>query len=784
MGSLRRSIDSRSLSDRDISQAQFREQIGYVTDLLRQVAGDARICAGNKQSAVSIASPFQLYVDPLIGSDAYTSGYFNDYISTGNDKDVFVSTVSRLSNQKLLCGYSAHRPFKTINRAVLEAAILLASFGFDLDSWQAQRIRVVIHLAAGVHELLNTPGSASAAAQPRPWADGSTPTREQLIWFNATVGGGVILPRGVTIQGAGRDLTIIQPLHVPAGNPEGDGSKRGAVFAITGQSVVSGITWADCPDYLASHHALDPIQVVRAEDLNRFYEGVLQVAVDRPVVPELCRPAPDELHFGPAPTDTTGCNLDAAQPWASIRHCGIRSAYGMAGIHVDGRRMGGLQRLEVRDLAGSSNQRDMTVWQLLNPLTGEAENVDVVRFSNASATALEPKAGCGHAALRATHGARIQAFGVELEGFSYGGLTQDGGCLEVDGVLRHGVWGLKAEGYRTHAHPQDRGWHLQGVRAPEVLHEGNSSITWIQVGRVARIEGHGVQLQEPLRHDTKQPLLQGYSLRSGSLLWIEGDSGERWSLPIAADPWSRDEADWIKVDGELASSRPRELALELVGAKVMIRRLVDRRPSEQRACAVLLSNTQYGRLPERGDVLRLDEATPGLPLLEQPASTLKVQWSQAVDELAVGQLRGAAVVLQDGERAVAPVKLLDDDTDADPLSTSCGWPLDGTGWMLEGSDADAVWTLLAAVGGCSKEQVMELLRPGRWWERDRGEGVVNTSTVLAIHEGSRITAKGIELRDVGYGNRSKGEHCKQIGVASDQRKKRLVVESEGGIVVM
>jgi hypothetical protein len=166
VASLRRSIDSGSLSDRDISQAQFREQVGVVTDLLRQITGDATISAGNKHSVTPLATPFVLHVDPLIGSDRFVSGFFNDYVSGSDEREVFRSTVNRLSHQRLVCGYSAQRPFRTINRAVLEAAMLLALPVFEAGSWQARRLQVLIRLAPGVHELLNTPGSAATAAKP------------------------------------------------------------------------------------------------------------------------------------------------------------------------------------------------------------------------------------------------------------------------------------------------------------------------------------------------------------------------------------------------------------------------------------------------------------------------------------------------------------------------------------------------------------------------------------------------------------------------------------------
>lgn len=791
MASLRRSIEKGSLSDRDISQAQFREQVGVVTDLLRQVVGDAAISHGSKRPVAPLASPFILYVDPLIGSDRYVSGFFNDYVSGDNERDVFRATVNRLSHQRLVCGYSAHRPFRTINRAALEAAMLLALPVFEAGSWQARRIQVLICLAPGVHELLNTPGSAATAARPRPWSDGHEPSREELMWFNATGGGGVILPRGVRLVGMDRDATILSPQHVPGSVPELDSEQRGAFFAYTGQSAVSGVTFTDAPEYPVSHHLLDLVQVVRAEDLQRFYEGVLEIGQGRELDSQLCRPMSDELYFGPAAVDTTGASLDAAMGWASLRDCRQLSVYGLGGVYADGRRMGGLQRLEVRNLQASSNQRDLEAWELINPISGVGEAVDAVRFQAASAAALQPRQGYEHAALRASHGARIVAHGLDAEGFSYGVRADSGSAVEVDGVLRYGIWGLSASGYREIAHPQDRGWHLVGVRAPEVLDERNTDVQWLDLGRVMQLEDGALHLAQPLAGKDHNPeLLQaaGYSLTAGSLIWLEAGDGQCWCVPLAADAWSAAEPACIRLDGPLLAAgvevdRPREVAVSLIGCRVRIRRLVDRRSLEQRASAALITHTQNGRMPAAGQVLRLDQALPGAPLLSQPAETLQVQHCFTPRWSAVGQLRTAAVVLSTGGDVALPL-VLDDDRDTDPDSKDCGWPLGGAGEWPEAKGADdaAVLLLLEACGHGDQEANAALLMPKPWWEQEQLIGNAEGAVVLALHEGSRVEAEQLKMWRVGYGNRSKGELSQQIGIAPAVLNRRQFRTENGGWV--
>jgi hypothetical protein len=149
-------------------------------------------------------------------------------------------------------GASATRPFKTIQRALLESSRFSYQRGLDNDRFE--KTSIVVY--PGEHVIDNRPG----------WIlDGvnlQDPTQRNFILrggvtsnnffpfdgltnFDLTLNnndlyklnsiyGGVIIPRGVSLVGMDLRKTKIRPLYVP--NPENDNIERTAIFRLTGGS--------------------------------------------------------------------------------------------------------------------------------------------------------------------------------------------------------------------------------------------------------------------------------------------------------------------------------------------------------------------------------------------------------------------------------------------------------------------------------------------------------------------------------------------------------------------
>lgn len=142
-------------------------------------------------------------------------------------------------------GNSLTRPFKTIQRALLEASRFSYQRGLDNDRFN----KTTIVLYPGDHIVDNRPGwipdsSATGGFRLRSGESSGyfspfdlttnfdlTTSNNDLYKLNS-VHGGVIIPRGTSIVGMDLRKTKIRPTYVP--NPENDQIERSCVFRVTG----------------------------------------------------------------------------------------------------------------------------------------------------------------------------------------------------------------------------------------------------------------------------------------------------------------------------------------------------------------------------------------------------------------------------------------------------------------------------------------------------------------------------------------------------------------------
>ena len=153
-------------------------------------------------------------------------------------------------------GNSLTRPFKTIQRALLEASRFSYQVGQNNDKFD----RTTIMLSPGMHEVDNRPGfnvvNASGNASFRDRLGNSQtlsqltetsnydledPTNE-LFKYNS-VEGGVIVPRGVSLAGYDVRKTKIRPKFVP--DPTDLSVTRAAIFRLTGACHFYAMTFFD-----------------------------------------------------------------------------------------------------------------------------------------------------------------------------------------------------------------------------------------------------------------------------------------------------------------------------------------------------------------------------------------------------------------------------------------------------------------------------------------------------------------------------------------------------------
>ena len=140
-------------------------------------------------------------------------------------------------------GNSLTRPFKTIQRALIEAARFSYQRGLDNDRFG----NTTILLYPGDHVVDNRPGFIIDGTNQYKLRNGGTTndlppydlasnfdlnSPDNELYKVNSIYGGVIIPRGTSIVGLDLRKTKVRPKYVP--NPENDDIERSCLFRVTG----------------------------------------------------------------------------------------------------------------------------------------------------------------------------------------------------------------------------------------------------------------------------------------------------------------------------------------------------------------------------------------------------------------------------------------------------------------------------------------------------------------------------------------------------------------------
>jgi hypothetical protein len=177
----------------------------------------------------------------------------DNFIKNTDGRILYVSpsdldSTDSIDNQ----GNSLARPFKTIQRALLEAARFSYVKGDDNDITE----KTTILLLPGEHLIDNRPGfrlyndgGTAKVVAPDQSISGSNPTAssalglslssnfdltqvDNILYKFNSIYGGVIVPRGVSIVGLDLRKTKVRPKYIP--NPTDPSAAKSAIFRVTG----------------------------------------------------------------------------------------------------------------------------------------------------------------------------------------------------------------------------------------------------------------------------------------------------------------------------------------------------------------------------------------------------------------------------------------------------------------------------------------------------------------------------------------------------------------------
>lgn len=619
-----------ALDNINATQNQFRTQIAALTELMRQVAGDAAISSGALAAVDPLSAPFTLYVNPYTGSDRFVGGSYNTHEEGTTDEEQIASKLKRLEQQRLVCGYTPQRPFRTINRAVIEAAIITSKYWYTFTDPRAHVDCVSIVLAPGVHTVYNDPGSAQASLTS--WGDDKTPTTADLIAFNPATVGGVLLPRGCSLCGPDLRKTTLRPSWVPAAADEAtDYSNRRGILKITGTGYFFGFTVMDKVGLNTSHHLLDAFHFASKAELDDFYGKVYSavgtggnlsqaLTVTRGTEYQIVGP----IVGGQTPTESWDTTASAS-PY--IFNCSIRSDYGLGGAFMDGAKTAGLKSMVCANFTGVSLQKDMTCWQRYTSNAWTTTTYAQYIAADPDDIRMNPLRQSRH--ISAINDAFIQEVSVFAIGQGIHHFTDLGGEITVtNSNSSFGGCAAVSKGYKTLSFPQDKNWTVSRLKVPLDVSVKTGNVRRIFLGTIKTLTSGLATLDVALAVDsgsetTPQQLLRdSYTFKAGSYIWIENPSGADWKAKLASSAWNSSNPDRINItnldsaalvpidvindNGDVVTINP------AIGKRIYIRRLVDTRTPSERQVSLMLENTTAARIPERNFILQTDPAGPAI----------------------------------------------------------------------------------------------------------------------------------------------------------------------------
>lgn len=661
------------------SQATAKEQLSAALDGLRQLIGTADIVSGSSASTDPLTAPFVLYVNPYIGRDTFASGSYNTREVTGTTEEIVAQKLKRLENQRLVCGYTRHAPFKTINRAVIEAAII-TSKNWYINDPLAHVDCVCIVLAPGLHIAYNNPASEGATVTA--WSDGFVPTASQLIGFNPAEGG-ILLPRGASIVSEFGDLrhTIIRPNYVPNGDVDetptyasgvATYALRRQIFKTTGGGYAYGLTLMDKLSLASTHHLLAGFGHATKAELDAFYANVLTACGSGGNLSQALLAARGTEYTIAAPISGTPTQAWDSTASASfyIFQCSVRSNYGMGRLWVDGAKVDGFKSFVMANYTGVSLQKgiseqgDMRCWQKYSGGNWVAVS------SYADYIAQTPDNLRMHPARRSIGvGAINEGFVQKVSIFDIGESAQSfvdtGGEIDSNnGNSSFGGCAGLAKGYRKASFPSDKSWQISAVRVPLSVQAETGNVQRIYLGTISAITSTTITLSTalaPYGSSTSVPSLvgeRGYTLPSASYVWIENPQGTDWRALSTASAWSSSVPARLNITA--AATDPSGVAIGnggngislAIGCRVYIRRLTDIRTPAERRLSFKLSNTTAARTPSASYVLQTNTASATISRELSSTELLLVTSTGVGDALSAGVLKTAEVTLRRGGTAV------------------------------------------------------------------------------------------------------------------------------------
>ena len=616
MAEINRAGQNESLGHINTTQGEFREQIDALTDAVRQLGGNAEIAPGTTVVNDPLSAPYVLYVNSYTGKDTFVAG---DYASA--DDGSFEQKMRRISLQRLECGYTEARPFKTINRAIIEAGIITSRDYLNLPGNICGDL-VSIVVMPGMHTALNGTGLADNATNFPAYGSTKEFTDAELQSFNPEGSAGIVLPRGCSLVSLDLRKCNIRPNFVPGGtnaqDEAADYSNRGSIFLVTGTGFYYGFTFLDKENYPYTHHLLHTFEFAGRTRTDEFYSKILKsFGSVAGISSTFTKTRNSEVQIvGPAPapglqTEATD-SVSSASPY--IFNCSIRSLYGMGGIFANGANAEGFKSMVTAQYTSIALQKDMRCWQRytggnwVDISSTAAGNYDDYIDESPDNVRMDPNKRSFH--VRCVNRAIIQEVSVFAIGQGIHHWVESGGELTVtNSNSNFGGCSSLAEGFNSSSFITDKNWNVSSINVARDISGLANKWSRTDLGELAATVSNtattitltanleGSENNKPTLLSRNKNSLDNYG--GTSYIWIENPNGVDYYAPLASNAWDainpnqiNVSAAFVSAEGGAAPTTDETSALPpIAGKKIYIRRLQDVRTLDERTYSLTCSNT-------------------------------------------------------------------------------------------------------------------------------------------------------------------------------------------------
>jgi hypothetical protein len=340
-------------------------------------------------------------------------------------------------------------------------------------------------------------------------------------------GGGLIVPRGISINGVDLRKVRVRPMYVPELNPieEEPQRERTNIFKVTGGTYISLVTFTDNPQIHRSHNTVTSVGFASQSEiagsstetsyyskLNSLFnqydnwgdQGLEAIAAETTIVAPIYDTK--DLRQTDAEENQTGLPFADSRPGAptsypgatrvsrrgtgdqrvfdlpdinSVRssspyvfNCSVRSIFGLNGLHADGALVGGFKSMVTANFTQVSLQTDPTCftdgdYYLDPPVNKETGVGKQYRVSPTDPFKYR------HFGMKGSNNATIQIVSVFVIGNADHFVAESGADLSItNSCSDFGDISLLSSGYKTRAFSQDEGKPANsygGTRITEIV---------------------------------------------------------------------------------------------------------------------------------------------------------------------------------------------------------------------------------------------------------------------------------------------------------------------------